>query len=198
MDYPDFFFGQNSDIVFGNPYAMRRQRAAIEHTQAIQQGNRRFSIDAFAFFHFISGFRQMDMDFRPDPPGDGNNFFHAARRAGIRGMRPQHHGNPTFSRTMEVVEQLFVFSESFLLTRTIDRNETTGQRRPHAGLDAGLRHLIHKKIHIGKSGCAGSQHFGDGQLRSPIYVFGGQVGFRRPDLLLQPVHQGHVVGIAAE
>ena len=198
MHDPHFFRGQNLDIFRRNPDAVSCQRAAFEHTQFIQHGDRRFAIFFHTLIDFPLGLGQMHMDFRSQSLGHGNNFFHALRRASIRSVRAKHDRNPAIRRPVIINEQLFVFFKPLILLRTVSLNQAARQRGAHAGFLTGFGNLIHKEIHVGKRRGAGCQHFGNRQLSAPVYVFRDQFGFGRPNFLLQPVEQRHVVRITAE
>ena len=69
-------------------------------------------------------------------------------------------------------------------------------RRPisSGGLGGGIREVVHVIV----AGDAEADQLQAAQLDSPANILLGDFGFQGPDLLLQPGHQLHVVGIAAQ
>ena len=75
--------------------------------------------------------------------------------------------------------------------------------RPMACAYSGRLHFarggVRKKIHIVEAGGAGFQHFGDGEFAAVVHELRADpFRFRRPHVVLQPVHQRQVVGHAAK
>lgn len=66
------------------------------------------------------------------------------------------------------------------------------------GRARGLEHGFLKKIHIHAGRGAGTQHFRIAQQAAQAHDFRGELGLHRKDALLQPVHERHVVGQAAQ
>ena len=77
------------------------------------------------------------------------------------------------------------------------------QDQADAGAYSGRLHRarggVREKIHIVEAGGAGFQHLGDGELAAVVHELGADpFRFRRPHVVLQPVHQRQVVGHAAK
>ena len=71
--------------------------------------------------------------------------------------------------------------------------------RPHPRLVGGARGLVGVEVHVVEAGDAAAQHLRHGQLGAVEDELGGDEALlRRPDVFLQPGHQGQVVGEAAQ
>ena len=68
----------------------------------------------------------------------------------------------------------------------------------NAGFSAGTRYVLHESVHIGKAGSAALEHFDNAQHCTPIDVVRIHFVLDRPDFILQPVHERHIVSIAAQ
>ena len=77
-------------------------------------------------------------------------------------------------------------------------DQATAEVGTDAGFSAGTRYVLHESVHIGKAGCAALKHFDNAQHRTPIDVVGIHFVLDRPDFILQPVHERHIVSIAAQ
>lgn len=73
-----------------------------------------------------------------------------------------------------------------------------GQQGAHAGLIHGAGDLVHGEVVVGEAGHAGLDHLGDTQQRPPVDIFGGEVHLHRPDALVEPDIDRHILGDAAE
>ena len=111
-------------------------------------------------------------------------------------MGSQHHLDASVRFIVPVLEKFHIFRQ---LGRRIRRitNQAPGQGSPETGLLYHTGSFIHKKVHIRKSRGAALQHLQDCQLAPPVNSVAVQVSFRRPDHLIQPVHERHVVGITS-
>src|SRR5208337_4191646 len=57
--------------------------------------------------------------------------------------------------------------------------------------------IFHEEIHVIESGRTGADHFKAGKSCSPVYILTGQVSFKRPDFLGEPILQDHIISITA-
>ena len=61
------------------------------------------------------------------------------------------------------------------------------------------RRDIREEIHVIETGGATAQHLGNSQFRAGLHeFFVNPAGFSRPDVVLQPVHQGDVISESPE
>jgi hypothetical protein len=72
------------------------------------------------------------------------------------------------------------------------------QRGPHARNQSSAPGGIGEEIHVVEARHAAAQHFSAGE-QSPVVdeLCRSQAGFHRPDVILQPVHEGAIVGYPA-
>jgi hypothetical protein len=70
---------------------------------------------------------------------------------------------------------------------------------PHPDARRGARHDLGKEVHVVEGRRAAEQHLGHRQLRAVLDELGAHPALlRRPDMVLQPVHQRQVVGEPAQ
>ncbi len=137
------------------------------------------------------------MDLRPQLAGEGDDFLQIVGRAGVGSVRPQHDRYPPAGFAVPVAVEGLALGQRLLGGRRHPRH-AAGQHRPDAANVDGPGDLVHEKIHIGERRRAAADHLGDGQHRPPVDVVAGQAVLGRPYFGLQPVHEGHIVRIAAE
>ena len=175
-----------------------RQGPSVEHPQFFHQGNGALAVLFPAVRHFPGGFRKMHVDLRSQFPGPGDDGFQIIRAAGVGGMRTEHHGDPSVLGPVPGLVQLRVLLQTGGPVCHAAARETPGQYCPDAAVRCSLGSFFHKEIHVGETGGAGADHFRDSQQAPPVHRPAVQSGFQGPDPVLEPVHQGHVVGITAE
>ncbi len=69
----------------------------------------------------------------------------------------------------------------------------------HADLGGGARGDFRKEVHVVEAGGAAAQHLGHGEQAAVAHEFiAHPLGFGRPDVVIQPIHQRQIVGQAAQ
>ena len=118
----------------------------------------------------------------------------------VRRVRRQREGEP------RLVDELVADGEPLLQVavrvgrvgrREVEHRQT--EHRPHSGGEQRPRGGVGKEVHVVAAGDAAAQHLGGGEARAvEDEVRRGETAFARPDVLLEPHRQRHVVGDAAE
>ena len=117
------------------------------------------------------------------------------RTAQVRRMRSQPGGDAPIGRPLPALDELdglFQFAQPFVLKDSPD------QVGAQPGFLHRPGHLIHVEIVIRHAGNAGFDHLGHAEQRTPVDVLRGQVGFKRENILIEPVFEGHIFSHAAE
>ena len=98
---------------------------------------------------------------------------------------------------LPVFRQHSVLCQLYVLVRCY-ADQTATEVSADAGFGAGTRNVFHEGVHICKAGSTALQHFYDAQHSAPVDVVGIHLVLNRPDFVLQPIHERHVIGIAAQ
>ncbi len=146
--------GQVRDLPVVQPDGMGRQNRAAKKPLLGQVGDGPFPVFLPDLHQFVSGFRQVDMDPQVVLFGRGHHLLEEGRRAGIGGMRPQHHCDPVpgpsppfpglDNRFFQVPLRLFVQAD-----------EAAGKNRTDPGLFHRPRLFFKEEVHIRKGGGSG-------------------------------------------
>ena len=190
-------FCHDVHIVIIDPDAVSSQAAAIQYADFIHQGNRRLAVLLLDIFDFTFGFAEVDMDFCPQFPGLVDEFMEIIGRARIRRMRPHHDSNAAIGFAVPVEEELAVFIEAGLGIRP-DADTAAAQAGADSRFFDGAGFLVHVIVHVSIRRRSATNHFSNAQHGLGINDIIRQFGFSRPDFLFQPVHELHIVSIAAE
>jgi hypothetical protein len=143
---------------------------------------------------------QMEMNRQLDLFGEGQHAGKAPVADGVRRVRGDAERQQRFIEQVvtnrEPLGQIIVRVDR-IIAREIDRDQA--DCGAHSGSEHRLGRRRGKEVHVVETGDAATQHFGAGQqgtvmdeLRRNVLRLG------RPDVLLQPLHQGQVVGEAAQ
>ena len=139
----------------------------------------------------------MHVNFRTDGTGCIYYLVQIFLGACIGGVGAEHNCNTAVTTIMPRAIKFQVFLQGFI---RIGRNPR--QTAAEAGTDArifnGFGYVVHEKVHVRKTGCTAANHFGNTEYGLGVYDFFIQAGFRRPNFLFQPVHELHIVCIAAK
>ena len=113
-------------------------------------------------------------------------------------MRSEHHGDATISRTVKILIEGGVLLQ-LLVTVRHNADETAREDAAHPRLLDHLGNALHiRSVHIGKARRSAADHLDGGKHCTPVDIIGAEFCLDRPDHLLQPVHELHIVCIAAQ
>ena len=198
MGYPDIVLLDDFNLVIAQMHTMRGQRPMLEEPCFLHDLKGTFSIVLQATIHLIHGLRHMDMNFCPQLVRCGNHLFQIFRRASINCMWAKHDGNTSVCLSMEIFIKGNILRQLlFCIRRNTD--QATGKNSPHARFLYDLRDLFHARtIHIDKSRCSGTEHFHSREHAAPVDIFTLHLRLYRPDFLIEPIHELHVIRVASE
>ena len=184
-------------ILVGQMYAVRSNSTQLKHAQLIHQLNR---CHAMLFDNGINlkfSFAQMHLDFCLVGSSLGNNLFQIINRTSIRSVWTVGDADTAIIIALPVLRQHGVFCQLYILVRRY-ADQAAAEVGADTGFGAGTRNVLHEGVHVGKTGSTALQHFYDAQHCTPVDVVSIHLVLNRPDFVLQPVHERHIVGIAAQ
>ena len=120
------------------------------------------------------------------------------RRTGIWCMDTQQNADQAITGTMIVLVQIHVFCQAFHSCRR-KANQAAAENPPDTCTDSFLCHRLHAwAVHISIGSSAALDHLHQCQLCPHADVILHHLCLHRPNPVVQPVHQLHIVSIAAE
>ena len=188
------------DILLVEADAVKGDEPLIQIADVFQEGDglaTEFLLE-LCFLRLV--FQQVKADRNLIAIGQLLGILQQGRGAGIESVRLHENADqrivgPFLDQSL-CIDQAF-FRGSEIRGREIEEN--LAQQASHPRLMSGLGSFILEDIHIAESGCAGFDHLGAGQEGPPVGQFGIDVfRFGGKDEVVQPVHQGHIVGDAPE
>lgn len=190
---------QQIDLGVVEVYRVHGNQIGADQAQTPQALHRAHAEAGQALFDLVSGLVQMNVDRQIELVGVGEDLLEAAVAHRVRRVRRQT------KRQQRLAEITIARSEPF--TKVVLRIGGVARREfdadhadhgAHARLDRGVCGFLRVEIHVVEAGDPALQHLGAGEKRSVVDEFGRHVlGFRRPDVLIEPFHQGQVVRQAA-
>ncbi len=152
-----------------------------------------------ALADFVLGLVQVYVDRNLQLVGVGDDLLEAAVANRVRRMRrhaerQQRLVPKCVARGQPLVQ--IVLGVGRVRGRELDADDA--ERRPHSCRECGAPGLLGEEIHIVEAGHSAPDHLGARQQRPLEHELLGHVlGFGRPDVLSEPLHQRQIVGQAA-
>ena len=178
---------------------MREQDAGTQQADPIEKLDRADAVGGDAAVDLALGLGDVDLNRDAEPVRLAADPLQRRRRDRVDRMRSQRGRDQV---TADLVELGEAGDRGSLQVIGAGRVAAVDQRRPdgrpQAGVGDGARHRTGLPVHVPEAHGAGADHLDAGEPRPPVDVRGGQLRLGRPDVPLQPLHQGQVVGVAAE
>jgi hypothetical protein len=150
--------------------------------------------------HLVRGFVHVHVDRNIQLVGVHADFFE--RRVGNGVGRVRGEGGADEFAVAQLVVQLEALVQVFIGVLRPGAGEVDHDQPDagaHAGVVARARGDIGEEIHVAEAGGAALQHLGDGELGAVAHEIGADpLRLRRPDVIVQPVHERQVVRQPAE
>ena len=169
----------------------------LEETEVIHEGDRCLAVFLEAVFYLPFCFGEMDVDRDAALHRFVAHLPNVVRWAGVGSVRSEHDMEASVSGAFPFLEELDILLKAALCIRA-DACEAASQISADTGFVSSLRAGVHEHVHVAEGGGAAADHFCESKHASPVDDVVVEVVFSRPDLVLQPVHQFHIVGVGAE
>ncbi len=170
-----------------------------EESQPSQPFHRPDAEPGQALAYLILRLVQVHVDRDLQLAGIGEDLLEAAVAHGIRGVRGQAEGQQRLAAVAVARRQplaQIVLGVGRIAGGELDADHS--DRGPHARVQRRARRLLRIEIHVVEAGHSAAQHLGASQQRAVVdELRRNMLAFRRPDVLVEPLHQGQIVGQAA-
>ena len=180
--------------------AMRAQKRPFQRAHLMQRLNRRRAPQRFHVAQFAFGFLQMRVKQATDFARRIEHFLPMIARASVKRVRRERRRKqPAKLRVLDLAsarESNRVGDALFWLRQ--DSQKNAADNRAHLAFCKSARALVVGKIHVGARCRAAAQHFRARQKCPVVNIVGRKIGFQRPDFLLQPRFERHIVGVTAQ
>ena len=193
----DVLFLHDGDVFIGHMDAVGCECRQLEETEVIHEGDRCLAVFLEAVFYLPFCFGEMDVDRDAALHRFVAHLPNVVRRAGVGSVRSEHDMEASVSGAFPFLEELDILLKAALCIRA-DACEAASQISADTGFVSSLRAGVHEHVHVAEGGGAAADHFCESKHASPVDDVVVEVVFSRPDLVLQPVHQFHIVGVGAE
>ena len=199
MDHLDVAGGQQIHVGPVQSDAVAGQQIGRQHPEIRQVLDRGAAIALLDRLDFAGGLGNVDDQGNGMPAGQFGRLAQEIGGAQVGRVRLDRNGDQRIAAPF--VDQHFGVAEPFFDGPVVGRGKVVqhfAHHSPHAGGVRRLGHGILEKVHVAEAGGAGEQHFGAGQEAAQMHVLGLEPGLRRENVVVQPGHQGKIVGQAAE
>ena len=140
-------------------------------------------------------FGGVDVDADAEPPRVVSGGAQEIVVAGVGRMGGHPGGDAPVRRALPLGRERRRSVERAVIGVAKDR---PAQRRPRPRLRDGLADAIHVKVVIGHGRHARLNHLDQAKQRAPVNIVRGEVALQRPDKIVKPAANRHVLGQAAE
>jgi len=187
--------GVELDFAFGELGHVHADEAGAEQFQLVEPLQRTHAVAGPSLFHLVDGFVHVHV----------NGALQLSREHADARQRAVGHGVGRMGREESLYQVLVT---QFIVQRQALGQVVVGpaaagagkidQDHAHAGSHAALQREacgnLGKEVHIVEAGDSAAQHFRNGQLGPVVHEgFAHPAAFQGPDVLVQPIHHGHVV-----
>lgn len=199
MGHHNIFAGQQVQFAGGDVHYVGQRTGQIQQPQTRAVGHRPLALCAHADLGFRRGFRQVDVQgqvqLRGQIAAGGQDF----RRGGVDAVR-------VYGYTQPVVVLAGCGQGASGLQCGLGARAGCGGKSKHGfaaraaqpGLCSGPQYAFFKKVHVHAGRGAGAQHFRIAHKAAQVDHFGRKGLLHGKDALVEPVHEGHIVGQAAQ
>ena len=183
---------QDAAIPVGQVHAVCGDQPPVEHSQRIEILHGRRAVTLADHAHLVERLG----DVRRHRDAVTTAGLHPApqilRRTGVGGMRRQSRTDARRSLAF-LDERGQVAFEGFEPRIEVARTE----QRPHPRAIDRIENRRLRPVHVHDRRHAAQQHFGRAEQCAHADVVVGLARFERPDMVVEPLHEGHIVGIAS-
>ena len=169
----------------------------FEHTQFIHHHDGSNAVFFNIVLYFALSFAKVHLNFYVIFFSSSDYSFKIINRASIRSVRTEGYANTTIVITVPILSELDVFRKLIVFIRS-KTNQTAAEVSTNTGFSTSLSNIIHKVVHICKASSTTFKHFCDTKHCTPVNVFGTHFRFERPNFILQPIHQRHIISVATK
>ena len=197
MSNAHIFRSHNVHIFISKMNSVSSDGAKFEHTQFIHHHNGSNAVFFNIVLYFDLSFAKVHLNFYIIFFSSSDYSFKVINRASIRSVRAKSNTNTTIVVTVPIFCELNVFRKLIVFIRS-KTNQTTAKVSTNTGFCTSFSNIIHKVVHICKTGSTAFEHFCDAEHCAPVNIFSTHLSFKGPNFILQPIHQRHIICIAAE
>ena len=196
----DALFRKDVHVLVGDPDAVGGGGANVKDAVFRQHGRGGLSVFCHAVFMLCPGLGEVNVHIQTVLPGEGGKVPPQGGKAGVLGVDggvqlqpasvgivPARQNFPVLLRHAVGVKAIAAFIKAHARIGEISVQSRVLHCPGHLG-------KVH--IHIGEGHRSGGQHFGQGELRAQIDVVGGQFGLDGEHMVVEPLLQHIVIGIA--
>ena len=147
--------------------------------------------------YFALSFAKVHLNFYVIFFSSSDYSFKVINRASIRSVRAKGYANATIIVTVPILSKLNVFRKLIVFIRS-KTNQAAAKVSTNAGFCTSFSNIIHEVVHICKASGTTFKHFCDTKHCTPVNIFSTHFSFERPNFILQPIHQRHIISVAAK
>ena len=198
MDGLDSVRGQKVNLFFRKVHAVRGKHLGAEKPDRVEVFHRPQVLRLEAGLNLVRGFGKVNVD-RHVPRA--REFLHepeVVRGNRVNGMRPERETDAAAVAGKAPVNFLDHAAVCLAPGLVAAVNEHGAEKRAQPHFLDRIRRRVPVPVHVVEERGAGLYHFKAGQPRADQDVIPGQPALERPYLGLEPFHEAHVVGIAAQ
>lgn len=185
---------QDLQIARRGAQRMRQDSRHVEDATSVEDLDGRLAAALQAGLGLAQRLGGVDVDAAADGPGFGGAGAQKIVIAGIRRVRRQNRADAPAGRPVPALR------ESRRLVN-LAQAAPAEHRLPEQGAGPGYfdraRGVLHVPVMVVDCGDAGFDHLQQAQLHAPIDIFGFQIGFQMPDIIVEPAFQVDVFAQAA-
>ena len=189
----------DGDVLLVEVDAVRGQRAlAVKEARLLDVAERTLAVGFRDLLDLSLRLRHVDVDLRAERLRRLCDLLEEVWRAGVRRVRAEHDRDAAIGGAVEVLIEGNILLDFGIAVRR-DADDAAREHGAQAGIGRGLRDLLHvRPVHVGKRRRAALDHLDGREHRAPVDVLFLHLRLSRPDHVVEPVHEVHVVRIAAE
>ena len=178
--------------------AVRGERAALEEPCFLHIGKRTLTVLLLDLRNLRARLVHVDMHFRAELLRRARDLLQEIRRTGVGRVRAEHDGDAAVRRAVIVLVERDILLDFLLAVRRY-ADDTAREDAAHARLRDDIRDALHERpVHIRKRRRARLDHLDRGQRRAPVDIVRDHLRLDRPDMVVEPLHELHIIRVAAQ